>query len=100
VLPLSLDQMLVCGGIIFTSILGQLMMNHGFGHCRSWEGGLYMTSEVLLTALAGIILFGDPVGWRLAAGGTLVLGSNVTIQLERTIRWGRPASEMEAGKEI
>jgi drug/metabolite transporter (DMT)-like permease len=80
--PISLDQMLVCGGIILTSIVGQLLMNHGFGYCRSWEGGLYMTSEVLFTALAGIMVFGDPVGWRFAVGGALILGSAVAIQLD------------------
>jgi drug/metabolite transporter (DMT)-like permease len=100
VLPLSINQMLVCAGIILTSILGQLLMNHGFGYCRSWEGGLYMTSEVLFTALAGIFLFGDPVSWRFAAGGTLILGSTVMIQLERAIRWGRHSPEIETGKQI
>ena len=91
VLPLTPSQILVCGGIILTSIMGQLLMNQGFGYCRSWEGGLYMTSEVLLTALAGVMLFGDPVGWRFAAGGTLIIGSTIAIQLERALPWGRPS---------
>jgi len=86
VLPLSFNQILVCGGIILTSIGGQLLMNHGFGHCRSWEGGLYMTSEVLLTAIAGIILFRDPVGWHFFSGGTLILGGAVAIQVEQALR--------------
>ncbi len=86
VLPLHWNQMLLCIGIVLASILGQLLMNHGFGYCRSWEGGLYMTSEVLFTALAGVTLFGDPIGWRFAAGGTLILGSAVIVQLERAIR--------------
>lgn len=89
VLPLSFNQFLVCGGIILTSIAGQLLMNHGFGYCRSWEGGLYMTSEVLLTAIAGIILFRDPVGWHFFGGGALILGSAVAIQVEQALR-GRP----------
>lgn len=86
VLPLSLRQMLVCTGIILTSILGQLLMNHGFGYCRSWEGGLYMTSELLFTAIAGIIIFGDPVGWHFFGGGALVIGSALAIQLEQALR--------------
>ncbi len=86
VLPLSLGQVLVCGGIILSSILGQLLMNHGFGYCRSWEGGLYMTSELLFTAIAGIILFRDPVGWHFLGGGTLILGSAVAIQVEQALR--------------
>jgi drug/metabolite transporter (DMT)-like permease len=78
--------------------MGQLLMNQGFGYCRSWEGGLYMTSEVLLTALAGIMLFGDPVGWRFAAGGTLIIGSTIAIQLERTMPWGRPSPTKQSEK--
>jgi drug/metabolite transporter (DMT)-like permease len=97
VLPLSFHQMLVCGGIILTSIIGQLLMNHGFGYCRSWEGGLYMTSEVLFTSLAGILMFGDPVGWRFAAGGALILGSTVAIQLERAIPRSRHLPKLKPG---
>jgi drug/metabolite transporter (DMT)-like permease len=86
ILPLSFSQILVCSGIILTSIAGQLLMNHGFGYCRSWEGGLYMTTEVLLTSLAGILLFMDPVGWNFFCGGTLILGSTLAIQAEKAIR--------------
>jgi drug/metabolite transporter (DMT)-like permease len=92
VLPLSFNQILVCSGIILTSIGGQLLMNHGFGYCRSWEGGLYMTSEVLLTAIAGIILFKDPVGWNFFCGGTLILGSTLAIQAEKAMRAGNLAA--------
>jgi drug/metabolite transporter (DMT)-like permease len=96
-LPASLPQLLVCAGIVLASILGQLMMNHGFGYCRSWEGGLYLTSELVLTALAGILLFGDPVGWRFFTGGGLILGSALLLQLEHVLN-GRPAPVVAAGK--
>jgi drug/metabolite transporter (DMT)-like permease len=85
-IPVTLSQAMVCGGIVLSSILGQLTMNHGFGYCRSWEGGLYLTSEVVLTGLSGIVLLGDPVGWRFFAGGALILGSAVTIQIEQALR--------------
>jgi len=97
VLPLSAGQMLICGGIVMTSILGQLLMNQGFGYCRSWEGGLYMTSEVLLTALAGILIFGDPLGWRFFIGGTLILGSAAAIQTEQALRGKSLPTTPEAG---
>jgi len=97
--PADLTQLLVCGGIVVTSILGQITMNHGFGYCRSWEGGLYLTSEVVLTSLAGVILLGDAVGWRFFAGGALILGSAVAIQVEQAVarRNDRDRAEERAG---
>jgi drug/metabolite transporter (DMT)-like permease len=86
--PASLSQVMVCAGIVISSVLGQLTMNHGFGYCRSWEGGLYLTSEVILTSLAGIALLGEPVGWRFFIGGALILGSAAFIQAEQALREG------------
>jgi len=97
-IPVTLSQAMVCGGIVLSSILGQLTMNHGFGYCRSWEGGLYLTSEVLLTGLAGIVLLGDPVGWRFFAGGVLILGSAVTIQIEQALRGRNNSMELNVRK--
>ncbi len=86
VLPQTAGQVLVCGGVVVSSLLAQLAMNQGFGHCRSWEGGLYMTSEALLTAMAGILIFGDPVGWRFGVGGALIIAGAVAVQIERSLR--------------
>jgi drug/metabolite transporter (DMT)-like permease len=93
-LPATLSQAVVCGGIVLSSVLGQLTMNHGFGYCRSWEGGLYLTSEVVLTSLAGIALLGDPVGWRFFTGGALILGSAVAIQVEQALRGRNHSSDV------
>jgi hypothetical protein len=57
--------------------------------CRSWEGGLYMTSEMVFTAIAGIVLLGDPAGWRFWTGGALILGSAVTVQVQRAFPWSQ-----------
>ena len=84
--PIHLPQAMICVGIAVFSVLGHLTMNHGFGYCRSWEGGLYLASEVVFTGLAGIALFGDPVGWRFFTGGALILGSAVVIQADRALR--------------
>ena len=40
-------------GIILSSLSAQLLMNHGFLYCRGWEGGVFMSSEVLFTAVIG-----------------------------------------------
>lgn len=89
---------MVSGGIIVSAILGQLTMNHGFGYCCSWEGGLYLTSEVVFTGLAGIALLGDPVGWRFFTGGKLILGSAMAIQLEQVLRGRSHSSDMTVRK--
>ena len=37
-------------GLILCSVTGQLLMNQGFFYCRGWEGGLFMSTEVILRA--------------------------------------------------
>ena len=62
-------------GIILSSLSAQLLMNQGFLYCRGWEGGVFMSSEVVFTAIVGISFLGDPASWRFWLGGLLVLGS-------------------------
>ena len=50
--------------IILVSVTGQLLMNQGFFYCRGWEGGVFMSSEVVFTAIVGISFLGDPASWR------------------------------------
>jgi drug/metabolite transporter (DMT)-like permease len=62
-------------GIVFSSVTAQLLMNQGFFYCRGWEGGVFMSSEVVFTAMVGILFLGDPATWRFWAGGIAVLAS-------------------------
>lgn len=66
-------------GIVFVSITAQLSMNQGFFYCRGWEGGVFMSSEVVFTAIVGIAVLGDPVSWRFWIGGLLIFGSAVAL---------------------
>jgi drug/metabolite transporter (DMT)-like permease len=66
-------------GIIFASITAQLLMNQGFFYCKGWEGGVFMSSEVVFTAIVGIAFLGDPVSWRFWLGGLLIFGSAVAL---------------------
>ena len=50
-------------GIVFTSVTAQLLMNQGFFYCRGWEGGVFMSSEVVFTAIVGIAFLGDPAAF-------------------------------------
>jgi drug/metabolite transporter (DMT)-like permease len=66
-------------GIIFSSISAQLLMNQGFFYCKGWEGGVFMSSEVVFTAIVGIAFLGDPVSGRFWVGGLLIFGSAIAL---------------------
>ncbi len=75
VFPSTLMEFVMVVGIILTSLVGQLLMNQGFFYCRGWEGGIFMSGEVVFTAIAGITFLGDPATWRFWTGGFMILGS-------------------------
>ena len=90
ILPADPVQWTMVAGIVLTSVMAQLLMNQGFFYCRGWEGGVFMSSEVIFTALVGVIFLGDPAGWRFWTGGCLVLVSVVALNRRKA---GRPAAE-------
>ena len=81
VIPTTKVQWLMCAGIVLFSLAGQLLMNQGFFYCKSWEGGLFMTSEVIFTALVGIVFLQDPVTWQFWTGGLLIVGSVMVLNV-------------------
>jgi len=66
-------------GIIFTSLTAQLLMNQGFFYCKGWEGGVFMSSEVIFTATVGIVFLSEPATLRFWIGGLLIFGSVVAL---------------------
>ena len=72
-------EWLIVGGIVFSSILAQLIMNQGFKYCKSWEGGLFLTSELIFTSIIGIVLFSEMVTWRFWAGCFLIFASAILL---------------------
>ena len=78
-------------GIVFTSVTAQLLMNQGFFYCRGWEGGVFMSSEVVFTAVVGIAFLGDPASWRFWAGGIAVLASVITLNRLKAVAAPTPA---------
>jgi drug/metabolite transporter (DMT)-like permease len=74
-LPVTTTEGALLLGIVLSSLTAQLLMNQGFFYCRGWEGGVFMSSEVIFTAIAGIAFLGDPASWRFWTGGLAVLGS-------------------------
>ncbi len=80
-LPHTITQWGLVAGIVATSVIAQLLMNHGFRYCPAWQGGLFMTSEVLYTTLFGIFLLAESVTWRFWLGGMLITGSTLASHL-------------------
>jgi len=72
-------------GLIFASLMGQLLMNQGFFYCRGWEGGVFMSSEAIFTAAVGILFMGDPVAWRFWTGGLMILISVIALNRLKSI---------------
>ena len=78
-IPTIRGEWLIVGGIVFISIFAQLIMNQGFKYCKSWEGGLFLTSELIFTSIIGIVLFCETVTWRFWVGSFLIFSSALLI---------------------
>lgn len=81
ILPSTPVEWAMILGIIICSITAQLSMNQGFFYCKGWEGGVIMSSEVIFTAIIGIVFLGDPAGLRFWIGGFMVVGSIIALNL-------------------
>jgi drug/metabolite transporter (DMT)-like permease len=90
VLPSTPTEWAMILGLILVSVTAQLLMNQGFFYCRAWEGGVFMSSEVIFTAAVGILFMGDPAPWRFWVGGLIILLS--VIALNRLKSTGRQHS--------
>lgn len=79
VLPANPIEFTMIAGIVLSSVTAQLSMNQGFFYCRGWEGGVFMSGEVVFTAVVGIVFLDDPATWRFWAGGILIFASVVAL---------------------
>ena len=84
VFPSTPTEWVMILGIIFFSVSAQLSMNQGFFYCRGWEGGVFMSSEVIFTSLVGIVFMGDPATLRFWIGGLMIFGSVVALNRLKT----------------
>jgi drug/metabolite transporter (DMT)-like permease len=67
--------------IVVASVIGQLWMTKGLRYCKSWEGGVLMTTELIFTSILGILFLQEQVTWRFWIGGMLILGSVTALQM-------------------
>ena len=85
-IPASGMEWLKAGGIAVSSILAQLLMNQGFKYCKSWEGSLFLSSEMVFTAVWGIVFLGEIGTWRFWVGGAVILSAAVLLNLVKARR--------------
>jgi len=80
-LPTSWNDGILMAMIVIASVIGQLWMTKGLRYCKSWEGGVLMTTELIFTSILGILFLQEPVTWRFWLGGLLILVSVLGLQL-------------------
>lgn len=77
--PSSGNEWLIIATIVGASLIAQLLMNEGFHYCGSFQGSLFMTSEVVFVSMWGIIFLNEPVTWHTWAGGAMIFTSIVAL---------------------
>ena len=82
-IPVSgFDWLMVCG-IAASSVMAQLLMNQGFRYCRSWEGGIFLTGELVFTATLGMVFLGELVSRRFLVGSFMILASTILLNISK-----------------
>ena len=59
--------------------VGQVLMNQGFYFLPAAEGGVVLMSQVIIAGSFGVIFFDEPLTWRLAVGGTLIMAGGAFL---------------------
>jgi len=77
----SFSQLLFLVAIGSAFLIAQLLMNQGFKICRAAEGSVLLMSELVFAALAGVIIFRDPLNVGFLIGASLILGSGIGLNL-------------------
>ncbi len=78
-LPVTGRGWILVLALVVILTVAQLLMNQGFKYCRSWEGGLFLSTEAFFTSAAGICFMGDPLTRRFWVGGMLIVGCAVLM---------------------
>jgi drug/metabolite transporter (DMT)-like permease len=70
-------------GLILMSALlasvGQLMINQAFKSVPAHVGGVLLSSQVVFTAILGVVFLHEPITWPLALGACLILGCGAML---------------------
>jgi drug/metabolite transporter (DMT)-like permease len=68
-------------GIAGLSISAQLLMNQGYKYCKSWEGGIYLTTELLFAAFLAMLLFREPLTMQFIVATVLIFSGIVSLAI-------------------
>ena len=91
--PVAPLEIVIVIAIITLATAGQLFMNQGFHYCQSWEGGLYMTSEVVFATLLGVMFFSENLTGRFWLGGGLIFLSAIAFNLRSVESFGKSSKD-------
>jgi drug/metabolite transporter (DMT)-like permease len=75
------QQLLFLISIALLLLVAQPLMNHAFKFCKASEGAVILMAEAVFVGIAGVLLFREPVTLRLLAGGVMIVGSGVGLNL-------------------
>jgi len=79
--PLSPVMMALAVVVAAFSMAGQLTINQALIRIPAATVSIMMTAEVPLVAAFGVLYLGEPVGWRLIVGASLIFGSGIGLNL-------------------
>jgi drug/metabolite transporter (DMT)-like permease len=80
-LPGSKAAWLSVAAVAAFSMAAQLTINQALIRIPAATVSIMMTAEVPLVATFGVLFLGEPVGWRLIVGASLIFGSGVGLNL-------------------
>lgn len=80
-LPQSSAAWAGVAAVAIFSIAAQLTINQALIRIPAATVSIMMTAEVPLVATFGVLYLGEPLGWRLIVGASLIFGSGVGLNL-------------------
>ena len=80
-LPQSSAAWAGVAAVAIFSIAAQLTINQALIRIPAATVSIMMTAEVPLVATFGVLYLGEPLGWRLIVGASLIFGSGIGLNL-------------------
>lgn len=80
-LPANGRDLFLLSGLVASSVAAQLLLLKGLRHCKSWEGGILLMTEVVFVTAFGIYFLKETADWRFWLGTAMILGGIVALKL-------------------